>query len=178
MISWRKLWWEDIPCEGGHIPLLINIANKRASNGCCADCCDDMCWHRGQCGVVTLAPSSDMHQWCPHHMWSMSMIHVQSLYREQKTSRSSASSTQVCVSLMWTFILGMLESYEDPCFHVTFSALSAGSTSHSMFTVRVYSLPVHSVYNACTPLSRAIHSVVRRPQRGQHQWSSLYERAS
>ena len=79
------------------------------------------------------------------------------------------------VSWMWTFFLGMLESYEDPCFHVTFSALSAGSTSHSMFTVRVYSLPVHSVYNACTPLSRAIHSVVRRPQRGQHQWSSLKE---
>ena len=132
-------------------------------------CSDDMCWHRGQCGVVTLAPSSDMHRWCPHHH----VIHVNdpcAFQREQNTSSELTEFRSVPNEDIFSWHV-----FLDPCFHVTFSALSAGSTSHSMFTVQVYSLPVHWVYNTCTPQSRAIHSVVRRPQRGQHQWTALQE---
>ena len=67
-------WWEV------HIPSLINIANKWVTEVCCDDTevvTGLHWWHAvtgRKWGVVTLAPSPDMHRWCPH---DMSMISVQ-----------------------------------------------------------------------------------------------------
>ena len=164
-----------------HMPLLINIANKRGSNGCCADCCDD------RSAVMTWADTGDnAGLWHSHHLltctddvlitlWSMSMIHVQSVYWEQKTS-SELTDFSSEVSRMRTLFLGMLESYDQ--WGCLFPCDILRSKCREYVTFHVHCTGVQS---ACTPVQHlyttvpGIHSVVRRPQRGQHQWTPLQE---
>ena len=168
-------WWEV------HIPSLINIANKWVTEVCCDDTevvTGLHWWHAvtgRQWGVVTLAPSPDMHRWCPH---DMSMISVQLSVRRHTLPmwlpvwlRREHIQAQECHE--GRYFSPHVELWESlfPC-DILCSRCSEYVTFHVDCT---------GVHTACTPCvhvytpSRTIHSVVRRPQRGPHRWSSLRE---
>ena len=162
-----------------HIPSLINIANKWVTDVCCDDTevvTGLHCWHAvtgRQWGVVTLAPSPDMHRWCPHDMSmisvQLSVCHCQCGYQsgwEENTYELKNVTRE-------DIFLPIVELWESlfPC-DILRSRCSEYVTFHVDCT---------GVHTACTPCvhvytpSRTIHSVVRRPQRGPHRWSSLCE---
>ncbi len=166
-------WWEV------HIPSLINIANKWVTEVCCDDTevvTGLHWWHavtERQWGVVTLAPSPDMHRWCPHDMSmisvQLSVCHCQCGYQsggEENTYKLKNVTRE-------DIFLPIVELWESlfPC-DILCSRCSEYVTFHVDCT---------GVHTACTPCvhvytpSRTIHSVVRRPQRGPHRWSSLRE---
>ena len=138
--------------------------------------CDDMSWRvckwwhavtRRQCGVVTLAPSLTCthHPWWPHHM---PVINVQPLYASTATKSDSEEKSRSKLSWGIILFIHLFELWESlfPC-DIPRSQCSEYVTFHVGCT---------GVQTACTPSvqvytpSRTIHSVVRRPQRGQHPW--------